>query len=131
MPIDIRWYDTSHSIIWLQFSSPWNWHDFAAIHERTMDFVSSVNHRVCYLIDLTNVRHLPPGLPLSSIYPVLRVSHPNSVSYVIIGAKPSIHKTLTILLRVMRLSTHIMFVNTTEEGVQMIQSRLSALNSGT
>jgi hypothetical protein len=131
MPIDIRWYDTSQHIIWLQFSSPWTWDDFAAINDRSMAFVSSVNHRVCYLVDLTNVRHLPPGLPLSSIYPVLRINHPNSASYVIIGAKPSIHKTLTILLRVMRLTTHIMFVNTPEEGVQMIQSRLAALNSGT
>jgi hypothetical protein len=131
MPIDIHWYDTSHSIIWLRFTSPWNWNEFAAIHDRTMEFVSSVDHRVCYLIDLSNVRYLPPGLPLSSIYPVLRVSHPNSLSYVIIGAKPSIHKTLAILLRVMRLNTHILFVNTVEEGEQLIQSRLAALNSGT
>lgn len=131
MPIDIHWYDTSQHIVWIHFTSPWNWDDFAAINERTMDFASSVDHRVCYLVDLTHVRHLPAGLPLSSIYPVLRMSHPNSASYVIIGAKPSVHKTLTILLRVMRLTTHIMFVNTAEEGVQMIQSRLAALNSST
>lgn len=131
MPIEIRWYDSSRHIIWLHFTLPWTWNEFAAINERTLDYVSSVDHRVCYLVDLTNVRHLPPGLPLSSIYPVLKTHHPNSASYVIIGAKPSIHKTLTILLRVMRLTTHIIFVNTAEEGVQMIHSRLSALNSGT
>jgi hypothetical protein len=131
MPIEIRWYDTSQHIIWLRFTPPWTWDEFATINERTLQMISSVDHRVCYLADLTHVRHLPAGLPLSAIYPVLKTHHPNSSSYVIIGAKPSIHKTLTILLRVMRLSTHIMFVNTAEEGVQMIQSRLSALNSGT
>src|SRR5689334_105327 len=111
MPIDIHWYDTSQHILSVQFTSPWNWNEFAAIHQRTSEFVSSVDHHVFYLADLTHVRHLPAGLPLSSIYPVLNVTHPNSASYVIVGAKPSIHKTLTILLRVMRLSTHIMFVN--------------------
>lgn len=131
MPIEIHWYDSSQHILWIHFTSPWNWNEFAAIHERTVDFVSSVDHRICYLIDLTHIRHLPPGLPLSSIYPVLKTNHPNSSSYVIIGARPTIHKTLTILLRVMRLPTHVMFVSTAEEGVQLIQSRLAALNSGT
>jgi len=130
MPIEIQWYDASHSIIWIRLTSPWTWNEFATLNERSIDMVSTVNHRVCYLVDMSEVRHLPPGLPLSAIYPVLHASHPNSDMYVIVGAQPGIHKTLDLLLRVTRLTTQITLVNTFEDGLQIIQTRLSAFNSG-
>jgi hypothetical protein len=131
MSIEMRWYDSSRRIIWINLAPPWTWKEFAALNDRSIEFVSTVSHRVCYLVDMTDLRHLPPGLPLSAIYPVLSIDHPNTDSYVIVGAQPAIRKTLGILLRVMRLSTHITLVNTIDEGLQVIQTRLSALNGGT
>jgi len=130
MPIEMQWYDSSRRIIWTRLTPPWTWAEFARLHDRSTEMMSTVNHRVCYLVDLSDVRHLPPGLPLSSIYPVLKADDPNTDSYVIVGAHPTINKTLTILLRVMRLSTSISMVSTIEEGLQVIQTRLSAANGG-
>jgi hypothetical protein len=130
MPVEMKWYDSSHRIILTRITPPWTWAEFATLHDRGIELISTVNHRVCYLVDLSGVRHLPPGLPLSSIYPVLSVEHPNTDSYVIVGAHPTIHKTLTMLLRVMRLTTQITMVGTMDEGLNVIQARLSAANGG-
>lgn len=131
MSIEMRWYDSSRRIIWINLAPPWTWNEFAALHDRGIELISTVSHRVCYLVDMSQVRHLPPGLPLSSIYPVLNAEHPNVDSYVIVGAQPTIRKTLGILMRVMHLSTEITLTNTLDESLQVIQSRLSALNGGT
>lgn len=128
MPIDMQWYDSTQRIVWIRFTSPWTWKEFATLHDHGIDMAASVQHRICFLVDMASVRHLPVGLPLSTIYPVLSADHPNTDSYIIVGAHPSVRKTLMILLRVMRLNTRITLVNTLDEGLTIIRERLSALN---
>jgi hypothetical protein len=128
MPIDMSWYDDAQRIVYIRILPPWTWVEFSALQERSVEMIDRLPYRICYMVDLTQVLHLPMGLPLTAIYPVLEASHRNSDAFVIVGAKPSVEKILRTLLRATRLSTHITLVGTLDEGLHVIAARRDEIN---
>lgn len=128
MGIELFWHDDTRTIITVAMRPPWTWAEFATLNQRSIDMIDGLPHRVCYLVDLREVRFLPPGLPLSLIYPVLEAGHANSDSYVIVGAAPTVERVLHILLKTMRLSTRIKLVATMDEGLAVVRERLAIIN---
>lgn len=130
MSIQVAWLDDDQHIIHVVFSPTWTWEDFYQLDQHTGTLINSVTHRVCYLVDLSATARVPDiaRIDLKRVRAVLDFRHPNSDWLVLTGINRYIRIMLGMVLKSLgKISTHIIFADTPEQGQTLIMEHLQEL----
>lgn len=128
MGIDIQWYDDQHKIVLIRFDEHWTWQDFYALDPRSQGFLNSVQHEICYIVDLSQTRKLPQGVSLRDVRQVLEFRHPLSDWVILVGISPYLRAILSAVLSAMSdLDTTFIYARHLDEALDLARQRLATL----
>jgi hypothetical protein len=127
MPIEVNWFNDSHSVIYMRVSDPWTWDDFFAASRQASTLARSVSHEVSYMVDFTHAKQFPRGLSLQRVRAILDFKQSNSGVLVSFGVNPFMRVMLnTVLTAVGRVRANTVIVNTLEDALQVVDDYRAA-----
>lgn len=129
MPIDVRWRDDKRRVILVQMSGTWTLNEFYEIDTRSIALEDTVNHKVCFLVDMRGTNFVPKGMSLDRTRKVLQSHHPNTDITVIVGVSTLPRIMLDTFLKAGRVSTQYMLCATIEEADEVLARRLAELDA--
>ncbi|HRF95814.1 MAG TPA: hypothetical protein PLZ51_11495 [Aggregatilineales bacterium] len=62
MPVQIKWWDDTETILHYQFSDPWDWNEYDTVLRQGRALMKEKNHYVGILNDMTQTIKLPTSL---------------------------------------------------------------------
>jgi hypothetical protein len=93
MPIDVVWDDEAETIIRWNFSDPWNWQEFRAAFEKSMEIGGHLPYRVDVIPYLANSRIPVPTGALGEFNRIARTT-PKNVGLVVITGGNVLTRTI-------------------------------------
>jgi hypothetical protein len=61
MAISLEWFDEAHNIIYISYVGHWTWQEWQIVHPELIKMMVSVDHKVDFIVNLTNSSYPPPG----------------------------------------------------------------------
>lgn len=98
MPIDIRWDNSSHSIICCDFAKTWTWNDVFAMNKQIENMMDSVDHPVQVVIIMKG-KKFPNSGTLTYTKHLFIHNHPNYANHVIFVGGNDLIKTFERIIR--------------------------------
>ncbi len=124
MSVEAVWDDAEKTIIRLAFSPQWTWEDFYRSNSVTDAMVASVDHRIGFLIDMSQTREFPAGVSAAKVKEAIRFTHPNSSIAVVVGSSMFIQAMAATVVRVLGRREDILFAEGIDQARAMIRSHL-------
>jgi|FLYN01.1.fsa_nt_gi hypothetical protein len=87
MAVSVSWDDEGRTIIYMLFEGNWTWEEFHPVFAENLKMLDSVDHKVCFIVDMLKAKTLPSGA-LTKVKQVADVNHPNGGLTVYVGANP-------------------------------------------
>jgi hypothetical protein len=60
MAIQVTWHDEQHSLLLWHYEADWNWDDFHAAFEQSVEMGKTYHHRIDVINDLSGTTRMPP-----------------------------------------------------------------------
>lgn len=129
MTIDVRWANDAQTIIEVVFQADWEPNEFYQLDPNTRAMLDTVSHPVVFVVDATEMRHIPRGLDYRLTSRVLATSHPNTRLIILVGLNRYVETMMNIILRIVPVTTNLKLMSTMEEAYRLAEDMHQENNS--
>ena len=124
MPVTIRWFDDTKSIVFWEFEGHWTLEELHTIYNESHDMCLTVpDRKVIALVDMTRSANTIPSSIFSTLTARKRAQAPNFDMVVIISDSTLIKVFIGIMDKMPVLHEHFQMVLSVEDGLAFIKRR--------
>ncbi len=133
MPISIRWYDETQTIVFWEFEGVWTIDELHSIYTTSHNMCMTVlDHKVIALLDMTHIANSVPANIFSALTTRRRTQAPNFDMIVIVSTSNLIKVFINIMMKMPALRDQFALYDSFEDALAFIHQRqASQLESGT
>jgi hypothetical protein len=102
MPINFVWDDDEQSIIRWDFSDPWNWDEFRAAFEQSVEIGGNIGRRVDVIPYVGNSKMPVPTGAIGEFSRIARRTPPNTALIVITGGNAFANAVISVFTKIYR-----------------------------
>lgn len=122
MPIDVKWYDESQTIIVLNFPTRWSWDELFCVVDKINGWLGHYDHFVGCMLKFEPDTILPAN-PITHARQFLDAWHPNLRHIVVINpTQLMLIAYQTLQSRYLNLGLHISLAQTEHEAINTLYS---------
>jgi hypothetical protein len=95
MGITVKWYDETHTLLFVQYDVEWTMNDFRESIETSYNLMETVEHPVDIIQDLSQMRHFPVVLMSMGRFTEAK-AHPRKRYMIMAGANMFVEKLIGV-----------------------------------
>ena len=123
MGVNVSWDNAEHTILHWDFIDHWDWKEFLAAQQQTIDLMNTVPHTVHVIVDVSRAPGLPAGA-LGQLHNYRKSESPNAGRVVIVGMNQLVKAAVTMFLRIFPADWGtVTFANSVEEARIIVVSK--------
>ena len=124
MSLTVTWdADAQHTIL-VTLDPSWTWNDIYGMNPLTDALASSVDHKVCYLVDMSQTREVPIGFSPSRFKEAVSFDQPNSDLVVIVAPSLFVHTMINTIVKAVGRRDDMVFAESMDQARERIAARL-------
>lgn len=124
MPISIRWYDETRTIVFWEFEGAWTIDELHTIYTTSHNMCTTVlDHKVTALLDMTRTANSIPANIFSALTNRRRTQAPNFDMIVIVSTSNLIKVFINIMVKMPALRDQFALYETFDEALDFIYKR--------
>lgn len=122
MTLDLKWGNDEKTFVYTRFYEGWTWREFKDKDDLYYELVGSVEWRVDYVADFTNVSMVPSNVLQNLAYSASR-RLPNEGYTIIVHANVIVKQLTRFIGKVLPvLGQSVQFVDTMDEALEIVKS---------
>jgi hypothetical protein len=61
MPIDVKWEDEQHRVVWVVHSGKWTWDEYHQTNQEILSKLKDIGHNISVVVDTGTGSYMPPN----------------------------------------------------------------------